>query len=177
MLSETAYSHAAAGAGHPLSRHRHDCATMQAPHGRPRAGSPHTDHRTTMTTAELCILIACLLPIVCAWIAKQKGFGKPRREGGFDNHYPRQWLANLQGLPARAHAAQMNSFEALPLFIAGVLVAERMQAAQGTIDALAVAFIAARLAYIGAYLADRANLRSLLWVLGMGCCIAMFFIG
>lgn len=84
-----------------------------------------------MTTAELCILIACLLPIVCAWIAKQKGFGKPRREGGFDNHNPRQWLANLQGLPARAHAAQMNSFEALPLFIAGVLVAERMQAAQG----------------------------------------------
>ncbi len=130
-----------------------------------------------MTIAELCILIACLLPIVCAWIAKQKGFGKPRREGGFDNHNPRQWLANLQGLPARAHAAQMNSFEALPLFIAGVLVAERMQAAQGTVDGLAIAFIAARVAYIGAYLADRANLRSLLWVLGLGCCIAMFFVG
>jgi uncharacterized MAPEG superfamily protein len=40
-----------------------------------------------------------------------------------------------------------------------------------------MAFIAARVAYIGAYLADRANLRSLLWVLGLGCCIALFFIG
>lgn len=134
------------------------------------------DHGPIMTIAELCILIACLLPIACAWIAKQKGFGKPRREGGYDNHNPRQWLATLQGLPARAHAAQMNSFEALPIFIAGVLVAERMQAAQDTIDGLAMAFIAARVAYIGAYLADRANLRSLLWVLGLGCCIALFFI-
>jgi uncharacterized MAPEG superfamily protein len=129
-----------------------------------------------MTLADTCILIACLLPIVCAWIAKQKGFGKPRREGGFDNHNPRQWLAGLQGLPARAHAAQLNSFEALPLFIAGVLVAERMQATQGTVDALAIAFIAARIAYIAAYLADRANLRSVVWLIGVGCCIALFFV-
>lgn len=130
-----------------------------------------------MTIAETCLLIACLLPLACAWTAKQSGFGKPRREGGFDNHNPRQWLGTLQGLPARANAAQQNSFEALPLFIAGVLVAERMQAAQGTIDALAIAFIVARVAYILAYLADRATVRSLLWVAGLGCCIAMFFIG
>lgn len=130
-----------------------------------------------MTIAETCILIACLLPLACAWTAKKGGFGRPRREGGFDNNNPRQWLSTLQGLPARANAAQQNSFEALPLFIAGVLVAERMQAAQGTLDALAIAFIVARVGYIGAYLADRATMRSLLWVTGMGCCIAMFFIG
>lgn len=128
-----------------------------------------------MTIAEACLLVACLLPIACAWIAKSKGFGKPRREGGFDNHNPRQWLGNLQGWQARAHAAQMNSFESLPLFIAGVLVAERMQASQSLVDGLALAFVAARGGYIGAYLTDRANLRSILWVVGLGCCIAMFF--
>jgi uncharacterized MAPEG superfamily protein len=128
-----------------------------------------------MTIAETCILIACLLTIACAGLAKSRGFGKPRREGGFDNHSPRLWLASLKGWQARANAAQQNSFEALPLFIAGVLVAERMQASQSLIDGLAIAFLAARVGYIGAYLADRANLRSALWVVGIACCIAMFF--
>jgi len=130
-----------------------------------------------MTIAEACILVACLLPIICAGIAKFKSFGKPRRNGGFDNNNPRQWLAGLQGWQARANAAQMNSFEALPIFIAGVLVAEHLQASQPLINGLALAFIAARVGYIGAYLADKANLRSILWALGLVCCIALFFIG
>lgn len=130
-----------------------------------------------MSIADLCILIACLLPIACAGLAKSKGFGKPRREGGFDNHNPRQWLANLQGWQARANAAQHNSFEALPIFIAGVLIAERLQASQGRIDLLALVFLAARLGYIGAYLADRDLLRSLLWAIGLGASIALFFVG
>ena len=128
-----------------------------------------------MTIAETCILIACLLPIACAGLAKFKGFGKPRRDGGFDNHSPRIWLAGLKGWQARANAAQQNSFEALPIFIAGVLIAERMQSPQPLIDWLAIAFLVARVGYIGAYLADRANLRSVLWVLGLACCVTMFF--
>lgn len=129
-----------------------------------------------MTIAEFCILVACLLPIVCAGIAKSRGFGKPRREGGFDNHHPRAWLAGLEGWQARAHAAQLNSFEVLPLFIAGVLVAQNHHAAQHTVDALALAFIALRIGFIWAYLSDRANLRSALWTLGLVCCMAQFFI-
>ena len=128
-----------------------------------------------MTIAEACILIACLLPIFCAGIAKWKGFGKPPRDGGFDNHNPRPWLANLQGWQTRANAAQSNSFEALPIFIAGVLVAEGMNASQSLIDGLAIAFVAARVGYIGAYLADRPNLRTTLWCIGLASCIAMFF--
>lgn len=130
-----------------------------------------------MTLAEACILVACLLPIVCAGIAKWRGFGKPRREGGFDNHHPRQWLTRLEGWQARANAAQMNSFEALPVFIAGVLVAQQHQAPQGVVNALALAFVALRIGFIGAYLADRANLRSVLWVLALGSCVALFFVG
>jgi len=129
-----------------------------------------------MTLAEACILVACFLPIACAGIAKSRGFGKPRREGGFDNHSPRQWLAGLQGWQARAHAAQLNSFEALPLFIAGVLVAQQHHAAQHTVDALASAFIVLRIGFIWAYITDRANLRSVVWTLGLGCCVAQFFV-
>lgn len=130
-----------------------------------------------MTIADACILVACLLPIACAGIAKSRGFGKPRREGGFDNHNPRQWLADLQGWQARAHAAQLNSFEALPLFIAGVLVAERLDASQATVDGLAVAFVLLRVGFIAAYVADRANLRSVLWLLALICSLALFFVG
>jgi uncharacterized MAPEG superfamily protein len=60
-----------------------------------------------------------------------------------------------------------NSFEALPLFIAGVLIAQITGARLGLVDALAVAFVLLRVAYIAAYVADRANLRSLVWLLAL----------
>jgi uncharacterized MAPEG superfamily protein len=128
-----------------------------------------------MTTAEICILVSGLLPYACAVLAKSKGIGKPRREGGFDNNNPRQWLAGLVGWQARANAAQHNSFEALPLFIAGVLIAERLQARQTYVDELAMLFVAARVGFIAAYLADKASLRSMLWLIGLGASIALFF--
>ena len=128
-----------------------------------------------MTIANVCVLVACLLPILCAGTAKAPGFGKSRREGGFDNNNPRQWLAGLQGWQARANAAQQNSFEALPLFIAGVLIAQQLQAPQERVDNLAMLFLAARVGYIGAYLADQATLRSVLWIVALGAGIALFF--
>ncbi|MBS0213710.1 MAG: MAPEG family protein [Proteobacteria bacterium] len=129
-----------------------------------------------MTIANICILVACLLPLVCAVLAKSPGFGKPRREGGFDNNNPRIWLSRLQGWQARANAAQQNGFEALPMFIAGVLLAQQWHAPQARVDGLSLLFVAARLGYIGAYLADRATLRSALWAIGLGASIAMFFV-
>ena len=128
-----------------------------------------------MTIADTCILVSCLLPIACAGLAKSKGLGKPRRVGGFDNNNPRQWLASLEGWQARANAAQQNSFEALPIFIAGVLIAERLQIAQGRIDVLAMVFVAARVGYIGAYVADYAKLRSALWAVALAASIALYF--
>lgn len=129
-----------------------------------------------MTIAQLCLLVACALPVICASLAKSKGLGKRRRDGGFDNHQPREWLARLDGWQARANAAQANSWEALPVFLAGLFVAHQHQAAQATVDALALGFIAARLAYIALYLADQAWLRSGLWIAGMGACAALFFV-
>lgn len=130
-----------------------------------------------MTIAQICLLVACVLPVVCAGLAKSKGFGKRRRDGGFDNHAPREWLAKQQGWQARANAAQANSWEALPIFLAGLFVAHQHQAAQATVDALALGFIAARLAYIGLYLADQASLRSLAWFAGIGASAALCFVG
>ena len=133
-----------------------------------------------MTIANLCILAACVLPVACSMLARAKGKSLPDSGGpmaAFDNHNPRGFMAQLTGWRARANAAQANSFEALPLFIAGVLAAQQTHAAQGRIDLLALGFIAARLVYIGLYVGNQATLRSLVWGIGAACCVAMFFLG
>ncbi|OWQ47209.1 hypothetical protein CDL60_12625 [Roseateles noduli] len=128
-----------------------------------------------MTIANYCLIAVCLMPLLCAWLAKSRGMGKRRRDGGFDNHDPRGWLSRQTGWQARAHAAQQNSFEALPLFIAGVLAAQQMQHAQSRIDLLAIAFVVTRVVYVALYVADQPNLRSLAWAVGMALSIALFF--
>ena len=55
-----------------------------------------------------------------------------------------------------------------------MLAAQWMGAPQDRIDQLAVLFIAARLAYLGLYLADKATLRSVVWAVGLGASIALY---
>lgn len=114
-----------------------------------------------------CVLIAGLMPVVTVAIAK---WGRP----DFDNAEPRRWMEKLEGRRGRADAAHRNHFEAFPFFAAGVLVAQQLQAAQDSINMLAAAFIAARIVYTFLYLTDRATLRSIVWLIGYLCVIALF---
>ena len=129
------------------------------------------------TMAYWCVLIAALLPFVCTGIAKAGMFGKPRREGGYDNHNPRTWLASQTDWRARANAAQANSFEAFPFFAAAVIVAHQLGAAQGPLDALAFVFVVLRLVYIMMYVADSATIRSIIWVLALAVNVGIMFVG
>ncbi len=124
-----------------------------------------------MRIAHLCLLLAALLPILFTAIAKIIA----RRQ--FNNYKPRDFQAKLSGVALRAHWAQLNSFEAFPPFAVAVLVAEHVGAAQGRIDALALAFIGFRVIYGGCYLANWAALRSLVWFAGMGCVVWLFVLG
>ncbi|WKB53724.1 MAPEG family protein [Eleftheria terrae] len=130
-----------------------------------------------MSIAIWCVLIAALLPIVCAGLAKSGQLGKRRSEGGYDNHDPRAWLARQQGWRQRANAAQANSFEALPLFIGAVAIAISTGAPAARVDLLAAAFVGLRLAYIALYLADKATLRSLVWAAALAVNIGLLFSG
>ncbi len=130
-----------------------------------------------LTLAYWCVLVASLLPIVCAGIAKWGAMGRPTHDGGYDNDNPRVWLAQQTAWRARANAAQANSFEALPFFIGAVLIAHQLGANQGWVDALAVVYIALRLIYILLYVMGRANLRSLVWMLALGVNISLLFVG
>ncbi|MDB5802482.1 MAG: hypothetical protein JWL63_3421 [Rhodocyclales bacterium] len=116
-----------------------------------------------MNIAFLCVPIACVMPLLLTVIAKRGGSAdKP-----YDNREPRVWLSNLSGWPRRANAAQQNSWEALPIFIAGVLMAAHAGVAQATLDFWAVWFIVARVLYAAFYIANRSSLRSLMWTLAL----------
>ena len=119
-----------------------------------------------MTLAYWCVLAAALAPYLMIWPAKVRP--------DFDNRSPRAWEARLEGWRARLHAAHLNAFEAFPPFAAGVIIAHLARVPQTRIDALAVAFVAARFAYPWLYYADRASLRSIVWGVGFLCVIGLF---
>lgn len=127
--------------------------------------------------AHWCVLIAALLPVVCAGIAKSGRFGKLASAGGYDNRDPRAWLGRQSDWRARANAAQANSFEALPFFIGAVVLALQLGADQGRVDLLAAAFVLLRIAYIGLYVRGLASLRTLVWTCALGVNIAILFAG
>src|SRR3954471_661916 len=129
------------------------------------------------TVAYWCVLVAVLLPYACAWLAKSRGFGKPRSQGGYDNNDPRAWAARQQGWQARADAAQSNSFEALPFFIGAVIIAHQLGAGQTRLDILAVVFITLRIIYVAMYVADLPTVRSGIWSLALLVNIGILFSG
>ena len=119
-----------------------------------------------MTIAYWCILIAALLPYPIVVLAKARS--------GYDNHAPREHLAQAEGYRKRANWAQLNAFEAFPPFAAAVIIAQSMHAPQSNVDALAITFIATRILHAGFYILDRPTLRSLVWSLGFTCVIGLF---
>jgi uncharacterized MAPEG superfamily protein len=121
-----------------------------------------------MTIAYWCVLVMGLFPYVAAGIAK-KGFE------GYDNSMPRNWLAKQTGFRERANAAQANLFESLPFFFAAVLIASLANAPQNRIDLLAIGFVLARIIYLVCYVANWPTTRSIVWLAGLACVVAIFF--
>lgn len=122
-----------------------------------------------MTTALWCVFVAGLLPYAASVLSKAGA-------KGFDNNDPRGWLARQEGFRARANAAQQNSWEAFPLFAAAVIIAHVVNGPQARADQLAIAFIALRLLYIGAYIAGWGAVRSLVWAAGMAATVWIFLL-
>ena len=117
-----------------------------------------------------CVFIAALLiyvaklPVVRAMSAES---------GGYDNHNPRAQQARLTGLGARAHAAHLNSIEMFPLFAVGVLMAHSTEVFGWWVDLLAILFIATRVLYLLFYWRDLAWQRSMVWTVGLVCCLLL----
>jgi len=120
-----------------------------------------------MNSSAMAVLMAGLLPLVCAGIAKWNA-------KNYDNHDPRAWLARQQGYRARANAAQQNSLEAFPLFAVAVAMALHNGASPPIISIWAWLFVGLRIIYIFCYVSDRATLRSIVWMLALVVTIRLY---
>ena len=136
-----------------------------------------TMHVARFTVAYWCVLIAALLPMGCAWLAKSGSFGKSRKDGGFDNRDPRAWMARQTDWRARANAAQANSFEGLPFFIGAVIIAHLLGAGQTLLDMLALLYVMLRIFYIMMYVSDMPTVRSVVWAAAFLVNIGILFVG
>jgi uncharacterized MAPEG superfamily protein len=119
-----------------------------------------------MTTPLACLLILAVLPYVLAALG---GYLRLRQLGNLDNNHPRIQATRLEGIAARAWAAQYNAWEALAVFGAVVLVGH-LAGADGEASANAsLVYLATRLAHPVLYLANLATARTLVFVIGLGC--------
>ena len=82
----------------------------------------------------------------------------------------------MTGVAARANAAQQNSYETLPIFLAAVLAAMLFFVPQLIINTLAWLYVLTRVGYCAAYITNLATFRSILWVLSMAWCLMLFYL-
>ncbi len=117
------------------------------------------------------ILIAFMLIQLPRFVVGQE---MKKLAGGYDNHDPRGQQTKLEGRGRRALGAHQNSFEAFPGFAAAVLCCATTPTNLTVVATVCLAFIAVRVVYIGAYIADKALLRSAMWTTGMLATTALF---
>ena len=120
-----------------------------------------------MSIAYWCILIAAALPYVWVSIAKS---GAP----GYNNKDPRGWVAKQEGYRVRnANGAHLNAFEAFAPFAASVLMAQFAGVDPSRISMFALAFVAFRILHGIFYLTATHRMRSLVWLGGFACVVAL----
>lgn len=125
----------------------------------------------TANIAIWAMVVASFLPLAFAATAKALGgFGLA------DNANPREFMHNISGAAARANAAQQNSYETLPVFLAAVIVAMLFFVPQLVINVLAWLYVFIRIGYGIAYIANLPTFRSILWALSMVCCVLLFYL-
>ena len=121
-----------------------------------------------MTLAEWMVFGAVLLFLLT--VAPVKAI----RHKTFDNSNPRDPSFYKPGISSRALGAHINGIETFPFFAVAVLLAEFRGGPQHLVDVLAVAFVAVRMVFILAYLANWPTTRTLLWNLGFLVNTAIF---
>ena len=128
-----------------------------------------------MTIAYWCVLGAILLPYVCFGIARNRGRSPDGRRLR-DNGNPRDFPNRIDGLAKRAWDAHLNGFESLPGFAAAVIIAHLAGAPQPQIDALAMGWLLARLAYVAFYLMGKSSMRTAAQIVSLLCVIGLFVV-
>jgi len=124
------------------------------------------------------------IPLVCLPIALvlvyapkvPMAVAMSKEPSGYDNRQPREQQSRLTGANRRAAAAHANGFESFPAFGVGVLATQVTHANATWAAIFSLTYIAARTLYPILYIRDQASLRSLVWLVGFVCCIALMIL-
>jgi uncharacterized MAPEG superfamily protein len=119
------------------------------------------------------VLFIILIPFALALI---NDYVRYREFGVFDNNHPRQQTAQLTGTGARIWAAQENAWEALMIFVPSVLIAHAVGADASESATAAIVFCGARVMHSIFYICNFAMLRSLSYLVALGCCLWLFWL-
>jgi uncharacterized MAPEG superfamily protein len=123
-----------------------------------------------MTIAEWMVLASMILYLLT--LAPLKVI----RHRDFDNSNPRAPEFYRSGISARVLGAHLNGIETFPFFAFAVLLAEFRHQPQHWINVLALGFVAVRLFFVLAYLANWPTTRTIAWNVGFALNAAIFFL-
>jgi uncharacterized MAPEG superfamily protein len=122
-------------------------------------------------TPLVCILVAYFLAYLPHFLALGHRVKLP---GGFENNYPRDQTARLEGWAKRASAAHQNGLETFAPFAIATVVASSSHATAQTVTMLTIAFVVLRALYVALYIANLAALRSLVWTCSIATTATLF---
>ncbi len=123
-----------------------------------------------MTTPLRCLLVVAVMPYVLAALG---GYFRMKQLGSLDNNHPRIQATQLEGIAARAWAAQQNAWEALAVFGTAVIVAHLAHADAEASATASLVYLATRFAHPVLYLANLATVRTLVFIVGLGAIVRL----
>jgi uncharacterized MAPEG superfamily protein len=119
----------------------------------------------------VCIVVAYFLVYLPHFLALGHRLKLP---GGFENNYPRDQTARLEGWAKRASAAHQNGFETFAPFAIATVLASISHANEHTVTMLTIAFVVLRALYVALYIANFAAPRSLVWTCSVATTATLF---
>jgi uncharacterized MAPEG superfamily protein len=124
-----------------------------------------------MTIPFWCLVVVIFIPFVLAGVG-----GKFRGDafGSADNKNPRTQAAQLEGIGARAYAAQANAWEAATMFTVAVLTTHLAGLPAAEAAPWTIGFVLLRITHAVTYLMDLDKIRSGSFLLGLICMITLF---
>jgi uncharacterized MAPEG superfamily protein len=117
-----------------------------------------------MTTPFRVLLALAVMPYVLAALG---GYFRMKQLGSLDNNHPRVQATKLEGIAARAWAAQQNAWEALAVFGIVAIVAHIAGADPAASATASLVYLATRIVYPILYLANLATMRTIVFVVGL----------
>ncbi|MEN0036877.1 MAG: MAPEG family protein [Cellvibrio sp.] len=125
-----------------------------------------------MKTAIIVLLCLCLMPYLLACVS---GYYRQKQLGKVDNQNPRLQYTQLEGIGARAVAAQQNSWEALLIYSAALLAVVASGVIVEHLALAALIVLLARLLHALFYLTNLDKLRTLSFAIALAPCFYLFY--